>query len=110
MAPKICAATLEASWDCPIESVSIAGNGSWSNVPLCPGETVALSLLVRTRNGVIADLIDARIEWKTGDSGIAEVFGNGRVLGRKPGVTRVTATVARAETVCTGFVYAIVGE
>ena len=94
--------------DDSIESVHIRGKASWANIRLSMGETIPLYLLVRTGEGTIADLTHAKIAWKTDDDEIAEVFGNGRLLGKTPGITRLTVHVALAGIEKTNFVYVIV--
>lgn len=95
--------------DDQIETVSIRGNGSWANIRLSRGETIPLSLLARTAGGTVADLTHARTVWETGDREIAEVFGNGRVLGKKPGITHLTVTVTRGGVERSGLVHVLVG-
>ena len=72
------------------------------------GETISLELLARARGVTVADLTHASILWQTDDKAIAEVFGNGRALGKKPGITRLALKVLRNGAERSGFVHVLV--
>ena len=57
-----------------------------------------------------AHLTHARIEWKTGDTHIAEVFGNGRLMGKKPGVSQLKVCVEKDGIKKAGLIYVIVED
>jgi hypothetical protein len=94
----------------PIDSVWIHAKGSWANIRLQAGETVPVELLVRTRGGTVADLTHAQIDWSVEDPRVAGVFGNGRLLARSEGITRLSVRVMKAGVKRSSYVYLLVGH
>lgn len=72
-----------------IKTEASAASISKSSISLCEGQ----SYLLKVKGA-------SKIKWKSGNRAVAAVSSNGKVTGKRPGTTMVTATVGRQTLLC----------